>query len=145
MEPQDSRLTHGRIVLAVLGGLLLLPGLCGAVFLGGTGVDHLNRGTVRFSDYEEIIWVLAQPSVMAGCLGLFILAKTMKKPALVKAARIGGWVALAVTAGACAFVLVASTRLGEAATMALWFGFCFAIGGLPGLLAWRRAGRENGA
>ena len=145
MEPEDGRMTPGRIALAVLGALLLLPGLCGAAFVGVAGVDHVSRGTLRFSGYEEIVWVIAQPYMMLGCLGLFVLAKTMKKPVLAKAARIGGWFALVLTVAACVFVLTASTRFGEAATMALWFGFCFLIGGLPGLLIGRRADQEAGA
>ena len=144
MESQESRLTLGRIALAVLGALLLLPGLCGAAFIGAASLEHVSRGTLRFSDYEEIVWVIAQPSLMAGCLGLFVLAKTMKKPALVKAARAAGWFALAATVVVCVFILYAS-RTGEGVPMALWFAFCFAVGGLPCLLMGRREKRENGA
>ena len=72
------------------------------------------------------------------------MAKTMKKPALVKAARAAGWFALAATVVVCVFILYAS-RTGEGVPMALWFAFCFAVGGLPGLLIGRREKRENGA
>lgn len=130
-----------RVLAIIAGVLLLLPGACGVLFSGGTFLEHLSRGTARFSDYEEIVWVFAQPGVMAGCLGLFVLAKATRRPGFVKAARIGGWFALVFSVLVIAFVIYASSLrgrgLGEGLSMGAIFLLAFMIGGFPGLIGLR--------
>ncbi len=142
-------MTPGRIALAALGGVLLLPGVCGVVSLGGGAMEHISRGSWRFSDYEEMLWLVAQPSLMLGCLGLFVLARATGKPGLMQAARLAGWAALAITVAVSAFITYAVyLRSGavdmEAGSWILWFGFCFLVGGLPALMLSKPAGAEEG-
>ncbi|MCB1382085.1 MAG: hypothetical protein KDJ73_03975 [Notoacmeibacter sp.] len=141
-QPAGNGLSVGRVLATIAGVLLLAPGTCGLLFSGGAWLEHLSRGTARFSDYEEIVWVLAQPGVMAGCLGLFVLAKSVGRPGYIKAARVGGWFALGFTLVVCAFVIYASSLrsrgMGEGLSMSGIFLIAFAIGGLPALI-WLRA------
>ena len=141
MAQDGSGRSWGTIALIVLGVLLLAPGACGLLFAGGTWIDHLARGTVRMGDYEEIVWILAQPGVMLGCLGLFVIAKASGRPGFIKAARFAGWFALVFTLAVSALVtwstMLRGRGMDEGLSLAGIFLVAFLIGGLPGLLGLR--------
>ncbi len=142
MAQNGSGRSWGTIALMILGVLLLLPGACGLLFAGGTWLDHLSRGTARMGDYEEIVWILAQPGVMLGTLGLFVIAKAGGKPGFIKAARFAGWFALAFTIAVSAFVtwstMLRGRGLDEGLSISGIFLVAFLIGGLPSLIWLRR-------
>ena len=97
-------------LLAVLGVLLLLPGLCGTFYFTAALLDTMARST---SDpYAIIIFAIAVPSIQAGCLGLFLLARESTNTALRTAAKIAGWFgALAAAALIAYFVARAPTEV----------------------------------
>ena len=99
MEPQDSRLTPGRIALAVLGALLLLPGLCGAVFMGGLLFEHLDRKSLEMGEFDLLVWLIAQPSYHFGCLVLYFIARQRGPGPWQSAARIAALAGLLARSG----------------------------------------------
>lgn len=138
-----------RIALAAIGGLLLLPGVCGAYFAGGTLLNQLSRQYMGLMDLEGLVWLIAQPSMMIGFLGFFLIAKATRSPRLAKAAYVTNWVAVAMTILLAAFIIYAnssSDRSAGAGPVLVFFGGSLLIFVLPGLLAYRRAQKgRNGA
>jgi hypothetical protein len=137
-----------QIALAAIGGLLLLPGLCGAYFAGGALLNQLSRPHMGLMDIEGLGWMIAQPSMMIGFLGFFLIAKATRSPRLAKAAYVMNWVAVAMTVLLAAFIIYAngsSDRSADAGGPVLVF-FCgsLLIFVLPGLLAYRRAKKDRG-
>lgn len=125
--------------LSLLGVLLLLPGLCGGLFYGGALFELMNRGALKFRDYDEIVWIVAVPAICLGSLGLFTMAKAWKTERAIKAARIGSIVALALTIGAILiFLLQPGDRYPlfseEMLVIIAMLGGSWLVGGLPGLL-----------
>ena len=151
MEPQDSRLTPGRIALAVLGALLLLPGLCGAVFMGGLLFEHLDRKSLEMGEFDLLVWLIAQPSYHFGCLVLYFIARQRGPGPWQSAARIAALAGLLATILVIVLMVIALEKMpsagilkGYAMFLAAFLG-SFLVGGLPALLVGRREKRENAA
>ncbi len=139
MAEQKSSMTPRQIAALLVGILLLLPGLCGTFVFGANMFEHLSRLSFKFEDYEELVWIISQPSAVAGALGIFAIAKASGNPGWAKAARVAGWIALVITIISVAFVINAgrlrsSTAMSEGIMMGGIFIVAFLICALPGLL-----------
>lgn len=69
-------------IVLIVGGLLLLPGLCGSGFMAfavpDMAKDFFNdRGPQHLA---ELVPIVALPSMNIGCLGLWMLARTRSEP-----------------------------------------------------------------
>ena len=84
-------------LLAVLGVLLLLPGLCGSFYFAAAVLDTMSRSSN--DPYAIIIFAIAVPSIQAGCLGLFLLARDSANAALRALTKAAGWFGAAAAAG----------------------------------------------
>lgn len=131
-----------RMALIVVGIALLLPGLCGTLFLGATGVDSLSRWAAgRGSDpYGIIVVIVAGVSIQIGCLGMAILARMTPKPGMVTASRIAGGIGLVSALIMAAYFIAdaSATDYGDPSGVLLAAAMVvvpFVAGGLPALLA----------
>lgn len=62
----------GLVILAVLGGLLLLPGACGLAFTAFALTDMNDP-------YVQMVFLFSLPSIAIGGLGLWLLVWAVKK------------------------------------------------------------------
>ena len=76
-------------LLAVLGILMLLPGLCGTYFLGLTFSE--GYASTEANIYMAMFLAVAVPSIQIGCHGLWLLARDSDKGWLRSLTRAAGW------------------------------------------------------
>ena len=139
MDQPRNEYRQQNIWLIVLGIVMLLPGLCGAFFAGFGVFDHIRRATAQLADYEELVWIFAQPSVMLGCLGIFIVARSAHNVRYAQLAVYASVTALIFTLGIGAMFFASDIQRrgsisGVTLTMCGIFVLAFAIGGLPALV-----------
>ena len=122
-----------KTLLAVLGVLLLFPGLCGTFYFAAALLDTMARST---SDpYAIAVFAIAVPSIQAGCLGLFLLARDSANTALRTTTKVVGWFgAFAAAALAGYFVARSPSEVHGIEDGVMFFGFGIITAVLPFLL-----------
>ena len=135
-------------LLAVLGVLLLLPGLCGTFYFAAMTLDSMTR-TTR-DPYAIIIFAIAVPCIQAGCLGLFLLARDSDNTALRTFTKSAGWFGAAAAAALLwHFAAMAPTEVHAFEDGILFAGLALIAAVLPfligGLQAIRIDQRREGA
>ena len=128
-------MTRVHILLALLGAFLLLPGLCGGFASIAMGLEHVSRGTLRFDYLEDLIWIVAVPSLNLGLVGMWILARSWQRPVVKAMARPVAVIALLLNLMAALFFLLPpngdiATDLADTVVPPLIFFATFAIGGI---------------
>lgn len=104
-EIDASQRDWGQIALIGLGILLLLPGLCGTAFMVGFGIDVTPRlSSPRHLGYSGIILIVAIPSMVLGCLGLWVLNFKTGNRKIYRAMRWFGWLTLLVIILVAAYI-----------------------------------------
>ncbi|MGL4490780.1 MAG: hypothetical protein ACRCU5_15180 [Rhizobiaceae bacterium] len=65
-----------RVFLIIIGIALLLPGMCGLVYVGAMLQYYFEFN--RHDQYDLLVYLASVPGIHLGCLGLWILLKDSK-------------------------------------------------------------------
>lgn len=119
--------------LALLGLLMLLPGLCGSFFLGVSLLDPSSSAEAQA--YMTMFISIAIPSIQLSCFLLWLMARKSDVPWFRKMTRIAGWFG----AASAAYLLIRFAQLamnenGALTDKAMIFGVGLLIAGLPFLI-----------
>ncbi len=121
-------------LLAIVGVLLLFPGLCGVFYFGAAFLENLmpspgNQG------YDIAFLAFAVPSIHAGCLGLWLLSRGNQGPGLRAFTRYAGWFgALASLFLLWRFQVISPSETHSTLEYLQFMGVALLLGGLPFLL-----------
>ncbi len=121
-------------LLATVGVLLLFPGLCGTFYFAAAFLENVmpspgNQG------YDVAFLAFAVPSIHAGCLGLWLLARGNKGPGLRAFTRGVGWFgALASLFLLWRFQAISPAETHSTFAYLQFMGVALLLGGLPFLL-----------
>lgn len=125
--------------LAILGTIMLLPGLCGSFFLG---ISFLDQGTsAEARAYMTLFTSIAVPSIQLSCLLLWLIARNSDVVWFRKLTNFAGWfgaaAALILVFNYIRMAFIESDTLQDRAMVIsiglLIAGVPFLIGGLPAI------------